>query len=184
METDYLRAEATWQQRRDRTEGHKEKDRNKTWKPRCVLTHMLYHVILLIIPGFWLAPTVEHWRMFVWALWMFGSMFKTADQSVCIPLSASLSHHLVESPHQGQCDITRLFYRAHHIMEATLTTWRAGWTQRLPDLYLTVAQRTRGSLLTYRWYSRRKHMKKESGRQVMWDLVKCGGWSKAGTRPV
>lgn len=61
--------------------------------------------------------------MFVWVLWMFGSMLKTADQSVCIPLSASLSHHLAESPHQGQCDITRLFYRAYHIMKATLTTW-------------------------------------------------------------
>lgn len=104
---------------------------------------------------------------------MFGSMFRTADQSVCIPLSASLSHHLAESPPQGQCNITRLFCRAYHIMKGTLTIWYTGWTQRPPDLYLTATQRTHRSLLTYWWYSRRKHETHEEEKRQTGRVGSC-----------
>lgn len=60
-------------------------------------------------------------------------MFNSADQSAYFTLlSASLSHHLAESPHQGQCDTSRTFHRAKRIIKATLTAYHTGSNTHSP----------------------------------------------------
>lgn len=103
-------------------------------------------------------------------VWQHVQLRSASDQSAFFTLlSASLSHHLAETPHQGQCDASRTFHGVWHVKAALTHGYICSikhctifpWSLFVPSLPLKACSLLLTRQLVWKcwwmWHPRQKH---------------------------